>query len=51
MDGKKKYYKALKAMLKNFDALEEDRAPIEEHPHTAFRRYFIMHCSKVNNVW
>lgn len=28
-------------MLKSYDALEEDRAPIEEHPHTAFRRYFI----------
>ncbi len=37
----KNFYKALKAMLKSYDALEEDRAPIEEHPHTAFRRYFI----------
>ena len=41
MDDKKKFYKALKAMLKNYDALEEDNAPIEEHPHTAFRGYFI----------
>lgn len=41
MDYKKKYYKALKAMLKNYDALEEDSASIEEHPHMAFRRFLI----------
>ena len=41
MDGKKKYYKALKAMLKSYDALEEDSAPIEEHPHIAFRKFLI----------
>lgn len=37
----KKFYKALKAMLKSYDALEEDSAPIEEHPHIAFRRFLI----------
>lgn len=41
MDYKKKYYKALKAMLKNYDALEEDSASIEKHPHMAFRRFLI----------
>ena len=41
MDGKKKYYKALKAMQKSYDALEEDSAPIEEHPHIAFRKFLI----------
>ncbi|MBQ3721009.1 MAG: hypothetical protein II850_08535 [Fibrobacter sp.] len=37
----KNFYKALKAMLKSYDALEEDSAPIEEHPHIAFRRFLI----------
>ena len=37
----KNFYKALKAMLKSYDALEEDSAPIEEHPHIAFRKFLI----------
>ena len=38
----KNFYKALKAMLKSYDALEEDSTPIEEHPHIAFRKFLII---------
>lgn len=41
MDSKKKFYIALKAMLKNNDALEDEKIPIEDHPHTTFIRYLI----------
>ncbi|MBR4916962.1 MAG: hypothetical protein IKZ45_07795 [Fibrobacter sp.] len=38
---KKDFSKALKTMLKCYDALEDEETPIEKHPHIAFRRFLI----------
>ena len=39
--ARKDFYKALRALLRSYDALEVEKKPIEEYPHTTFRRFFI----------